>query len=148
MIIGNVGYFNFSYFIYARLFVMMGIIWFLEAISFATGDTVSFIIAILNTSQGVVIFTLFVMRRRVFDLIKDRLVLIIIIITRQMDISYDHDTIHTWSRTVAIFNEYDCYLLHQRGIKAHLLQKNDRQLRETPIFIYLIISHNKNLMTV
>lgn len=54
----------------------MGITWIFEAISLVAEDNVFFLIYdIWNTLQGILIFLLFILRRRVIRLIKKRLVI-------------------------------------------------------------------------
>lgn len=64
---------------YARLFVIAGITWILEVVSFLVSaySTIFFISDIWNCLQGVFIFVLLVMRRRVLQLIKERYLLTI-----------------------------------------------------------------------
>lgn len=59
-----------------RLFMVMGIFWILEVISFLVAhNSLLFIVSdVWNCLQGVFIFVLFVMKRRVNRLIKERLV--------------------------------------------------------------------------
>lgn len=62
--------------LYLRLSVVMGISWILEVISFlVAADSLIFMAGDMwNTLQGVFIFILFIMRRRVLRLIKERFV--------------------------------------------------------------------------
>lgn len=67
---------SFSFTLYLRLFIVMGVTWIMEVISFfISRDAMAFIVTdICNSVQGVVIFALFVLKRRVFKLIKNRFV--------------------------------------------------------------------------
>lgn len=60
--------------IYLRLFVIAGITWTLEVVSFliAPSSTAFLFSDIWNTLQGMFIFILLVLRRRVLRLIKER----------------------------------------------------------------------------
>lgn len=68
--------FIFSFTLYLRLFIVMGVTWSMEAISFFISAESDFFLLtdICNTIQGVLIFVLFVMKRRIFRLIKKRFV--------------------------------------------------------------------------
>lgn len=68
--------------LYLRLFVVMGILWTMEVLSFliAPDHPVFFLTDIINTLHGVFIFILFILKRRVFQLIKERFVFGLIII--------------------------------------------------------------------
>lgn len=66
-----------SFTLYLRLFIVMGVTWSMEVISFfISKDAEYFLLTdICNTIQGVLIFFLFVLKRRVLRLIKKRFVL-------------------------------------------------------------------------
>lgn len=70
--------FDFSFTMYLRLFIVMGVTWSMEGISFLISpeNDLFLLTDICNTSQGVLIFVLFVMKRRVLRLIKKRFVFI------------------------------------------------------------------------
>lgn len=64
-----------------RLFIIMGISWIMEAITYLATDAnnkdLNFFVLIIdvwNFLQGLVVFILFVMKRRVLNLIKKRFV--------------------------------------------------------------------------
>lgn len=65
---------TFSFTLYLRLFVVAGVIWILEVISFLIAPTSNFflVIDICNSLQGVFIFILFILRPRVLRLIRYR----------------------------------------------------------------------------
>ncbi|XP_031622142.1 G-protein coupled receptor Mth2-like [Contarinia nasturtii] len=60
--------------LYLRLFIVMGVTWSMEGISFLISENSDFFLLtdICNTIQGVLIFVLFVLKRRVVRLIKKR----------------------------------------------------------------------------
>lgn len=61
------------FFLYLRLFIMMGVIWIIDLISFAMQD--SFIVHVLdifNCLQGILIFFLFIWKPKVKNLLVDR----------------------------------------------------------------------------
>lgn len=62
--------------LFLRLFIVMGVTWSMEVISWAIGPESNFfyLTDICNTVQGVIIFVLFVLKRHVFRLIKKRFV--------------------------------------------------------------------------
>lgn len=70
--------FSYSFTLYLRLFIVMGVTWSMEGISFLISKNSDFFLLtdICNTIQGVLIFVLFVMKRRVLRLIKKRFVYI------------------------------------------------------------------------
>lgn len=59
---------------YTRLFVIAGITWILEVIGFLMdpGSLIFYVSDVWNCLQGVFIFILLIMRRRVLRLIKER----------------------------------------------------------------------------
>lgn len=65
---------------YCRLFIVMGVFWIMEGITFLIEDPDKtenanifiWIVDIWNLSQGAIVFALFVMKRRVLNLIKKR----------------------------------------------------------------------------
>lgn len=63
--------------LFFRLFIVMGVNWSMEIISFLISPQSNFFLLtdICNSIQGVLIFVLFVMKRRVLRLIKKRFVL-------------------------------------------------------------------------
>lgn len=66
-----------SFLLYLRLFIMMGVTLIMESLTFTDPDgIVTLIFDIWNSLQGVLVFISFIPRRRVFRLIKKRLVLI------------------------------------------------------------------------
>lgn len=67
-----------SFILFLRLFIVMGVTWSMEAISFLISRTsnVFLLTDTCNTIQGVLIFVLFVLKRRVLRLIKKRFVYI------------------------------------------------------------------------
>lgn len=69
----SIGY---SFTLYLRLFIVMGVTWSMEGISFLISPESDFFLLtdICNTIQGLLIFVLFVMKRRVLRLIKKRFV--------------------------------------------------------------------------
>lgn len=66
----------FSVQVYLGLFVIAGVAWILEIVSFllTPGNAIYLITDIWNCAQGLLIFTLLVMRRSIFQLIKERFV--------------------------------------------------------------------------
>lgn len=68
--------FGYSFTLYLRLFIVMGVTWSMEGVSFLISPESNFFLLtdICNTIQGVLIFVLFVMKRRVLRLIKKRFV--------------------------------------------------------------------------
>lgn len=64
----------FSFLMYLRLSMLMGITWVMEGISYFTsqGSPYFLLTDIWNCAQGVLIFVLFVLKRRVFKLIRKR----------------------------------------------------------------------------
>lgn len=71
---------NFSFKLYLRLSVVAGITWIMEVISFisihlipsVSGNFIFKIFDVLNALQGVFIFIVFLVRRRVLCLIRER----------------------------------------------------------------------------
>lgn len=65
---------TFRWALFLRLFIVMGATWTMEAASWIFSDDGSFfyITDIMNATQGVAIFVLFVMRRKVKELIIKR----------------------------------------------------------------------------
>lgn len=73
----NIGmHFFLSFTLYLRLFIVMGVSWSMEIVSFliSAQSNVFLLTDICNTIQGVLIFVLFVLKRRVLRLIKKRFV--------------------------------------------------------------------------
>jgi hypothetical protein len=64
----------FRFFLYLKLFVVMGINWVAELISFMCGgpQEIWYLPDIANTLQGVFIFVIFVCKRRILGLVKGR----------------------------------------------------------------------------
>lgn len=62
--------------LFLRLFLVMGIVWSMEAVSYfvASASPYFMLTDILNTLQGLFIFILFVLNRRVLNLVKQRFV--------------------------------------------------------------------------
>lgn len=61
-----------------RLFIVTGVTWIAQAIWFlANNDAIFSLMDILNCAQGLLIFVLFVLKRRVLRLIKKKFVRII-----------------------------------------------------------------------
>lgn len=69
--------FTFRFLLYLRLFIVMGILWTMEVISFLISPEhpIFYFTDFLNTLHGVFIFILFILKRRVLILIKERFVL-------------------------------------------------------------------------
>lgn len=69
---------NSSFTLYLRLFIVMGTTWSMEGISFVISEDSKFFILtdMMNSCQGILIFVLFVLKRRVLRLIKKRFVYI------------------------------------------------------------------------
>lgn len=74
---------DFSFMMFMRLFIVMGIAWIMEAISFVVSPTpdsndYKFIFFnMCNTLQGIPLFTLFVLKPRIWKLIKKRFVCLV-----------------------------------------------------------------------
>lgn len=68
--------FGYSFTLYLRLFIVMGVTWSMEGVSFLISPESNFFLLTdtCNTIQGVLIFVLFVMKKRVLRLIKKRFV--------------------------------------------------------------------------
>lgn len=66
---------KYNYTLYLRLFILTGMTWSVDSLAFISQDHLIFLVTdICNSLHGVFIFVLFIMKRRVFSLIKDRLV--------------------------------------------------------------------------
>lgn len=64
-----------SFSLYMRLLIVMGVTWSVDAIAFVSPDNVFFLISdICNALQGAFIFSLFVLKPRVLNLIQQRFV--------------------------------------------------------------------------
>lgn len=84
----KINLFIFSFILYLRLFLVMGVAWSMEVISLMSNSPIFLLTDICNTLQGVFIFILFVMTRRVLRLIKERFVFIRIQFSSYLITSY------------------------------------------------------------
>lgn len=102
--------FDFSFTMYLRLFIVMGVTWSMEGISFLISpeNDLFLLTDICNTSQGVLIFVLFVMKRRVLRLIKKRFVFISSIATEDRP-SNGNSINRKWFFPVMQFRWQSCF---------------------------------------
>ena len=70
-----------SFVLFLRLFIVMGVVWIMESISFLidSKNIYFFFFDMWNCLQGVLIFAFMVCKRRVFELIKKRFVIMILL---------------------------------------------------------------------
>lgn len=70
-----------SFVLFLRLFIVMGVVWIMESISFLVDskNVYFFFFDMWNCLQGVLIFAFMVCKRRVFELIKKRLVIMLVL---------------------------------------------------------------------